>query len=217
MLAVQSPQNGQRGIGRYSRQLVSALLSRDDGHEYFLYAHAGLPTTRIPSAPHARLRLIDDDGMGATHHVDRLAHANPDGLDSLVVLSPFELWSGYCPPTRPEDGLKMAAIVYDLIPFLFPNEEAPGRALMRHYRVLEDLRRYDALLAISEATRQDTLRLLGLPGDRVTTIGGAGRTSPPTRRAGPTPRPAPCSKGWGCAAATCSTSAGSTSARTSGG
>jgi glycosyltransferase involved in cell wall biosynthesis len=35
------------------------------------------------------------------------------------------------------------------------------------------LKRYDALLAISEATRRDCLRLLGLPGTRVTNIGGA--------------------------------------------
>ena len=44
---------------------------------------------------------------------------------------------------------------------------------MRHYRVLEELKRYDALLAISEATRRDCLRLLGVAADRVTTIGAA--------------------------------------------
>ncbi len=43
MLAVQSPHHGHRGIGRYSRHLVSAWLDRDDGHDFYLYAHASLP------------------------------------------------------------------------------------------------------------------------------------------------------------------------------
>src|SRR5260370_13686601 len=64
-----------------------------------------------------------------------------------------------------------------MIPFLSPpeptDEAAPVGSRLRHYRVLEDLKRYDALLAISEATRRDTLRLLGLASDRVTNIGGA--------------------------------------------
>ncbi|MEA2630211.1 MAG: hypothetical protein QOE66_430, partial [Chloroflexota bacterium] len=148
MLAVQSPQNGPRGIGRYSQQLVSALLARDDGHEYFLYAHADRPTSRIPSGPRAHLRSLSAataaDGPGAAQRVDQLARENPDGLDALVVLSPFELWSGYCPPAQPDNGLKLAAIIYDMIPFLSPRDDAPDASLMRHYRVLEDLKRYDA-------------------------------------------------------------------------
>ena len=177
MLAVQSPHHGHRGIGRYSRHLVSALLAGEHGHDVFLYAHADLPTERIPSGPHAQLRPLGpanaSDGLNPTRLVDRLARTNPDGLDVLVVLSPFELWSGYCPPTRPANGLKLAAVVYDMIPFLFPRSEVSDGSLSRHYRVLEDLKRYDALLAISEATRRDTLRLLGMAGDRVTNISAA--------------------------------------------
>src|SRR5437588_13057304 len=77
MLAVQSPNHGHRGIGRYSRHLVSALLARDDGHEYVLYAHAALPAERIPSAPQARIRRLGGDRLTASQRVDRLARANP--------------------------------------------------------------------------------------------------------------------------------------------
>jgi glycosyltransferase involved in cell wall biosynthesis len=182
MLAVQSPHHGHRGIGRYSQHLVTALLARDDGHDYFLYAHADLPSARIPTSRRARFRWLGSetlpDGLHATQRVDRLARLNPDGLDVLVVLSPFELWSGYSPPAPPGNGLKLAAVVYDMIPFLFPRDEGPpDRSLARHYRVLEGLKRYDALLAISEATRSDTLRLLGMPEERVTAIGTASDAS----------------------------------------
>ena len=74
------------------------------------------------------------------------------------------------PPSR-ENGLRMAAVVHDLIPFLFQNENDVDPVLMRHYRVLEELRRYDVLLTNSEATRQDFLRVLRLPPEQVVTIG----------------------------------------------
>jgi glycosyltransferase involved in cell wall biosynthesis len=175
MLAVQSPQHGHRGIGRYSRHLVSALLARDDGHQYFLYAHSALPIERIPSAPGVVLRRLGPDQWTASQRIDRVVRLNPDGLDVLVVLSPFELWSNYHPPARSLQGKgpRLAAVVYDLIPFLFPREEVYDQVLVRHYRVLEDLKRYDALLTISEATRRDCLRLLAIPERRITMIGGA--------------------------------------------
>jgi glycosyltransferase involved in cell wall biosynthesis len=173
MLAVQSPHHGQRGIGRYSRHLVAALLAREDGHDYVLYTHDVLPSDRIPTAAHARLRRLGPDTRTASQRVDELVRKNPDALDVLVILSPFELWSNYVPPARRAWGPKLVAVVYDMIPFLFAGEDTHDLALLRHYRVLEELKRYDALLAISEATRHDCLRLLGLPGTQITNIGGA--------------------------------------------
>ncbi len=127
--------------------------------------------------------------MTVTQRVDRLVRQNPDGLDALVVLSPFEHWSNYHPPAPVSGGPKLAAVVYDMIPFLFAREEGYDPVLARHYRVLEDLKRYDALLSISEATRTDTLRLLGLSPNRVTNIGAAsdGKFFTPD----PSPEPSP--------------------------
>lgn len=176
MLAVQSPHHGPRGIGRYSANLVTTLLARDDGHQYVLYVHDELPTDRIPHADRAEVRLIRprwELGETMAPRMDRLARTNPDDLDWLVVLSPFETWAHYTPPVRSDNGLKLAAVVYDLIPFLLQNENVVDPVLMRHYRVLETVTRYDALLAISDATRNDCLSVLRLPPDRVVSISGA--------------------------------------------
>ncbi len=177
MLAVQSPHHGHRGIGRYANHLVAALLARDDGHEYILYAHDGLPDQRIPTGPRAEVRrLRPDPDCGATsviRCVDRLARINPDALDVLVVTSPFEQWADYLPPAHPRNGLKLVSVVYDMIPFLFPSEEGYDPLLMRYFRILEDLKRYDALLAISESTERDCSTMLGLPAGRVVNISGA--------------------------------------------
>ena len=57
MLAVQSPHHGHRGIGRYSRHLVSALLARDDGHQFTLYAHDDLQDYPVLIIPRDDVRI----------------------------------------------------------------------------------------------------------------------------------------------------------------
>ena len=113
MLAVQSPHHGHRGIGRYCRNLVATLLERHSDHHYYLYAHEELPSDRIPSAPHATLRWLGVEAergeSAVSQYMDRLVCENPDELDVLVILSPFENWLGYTPSrgpagTRPEAG-----------------------------------------------------------------------------------------------------------------
>ena len=176
MLAVQSPHHGQRGIGRYSGNLVSTILENDSDNEYILYVHDQLPTDRVPKHPNADLRLIRpnwDKGETMAPFMDRLVRTNPDQLDLFVVLSPFEKWAWYTPPARGPNGPKIVAILYDLIPFIFQNETVIDPMLLRHYRVLEELTRYDALLAISEATRKDSLSILRLPPQQVVNISGA--------------------------------------------
>lgn len=176
MLGVQSPHHGHRGIGRFGVNLVSALLARDDGHQFFLYAHEGLPQERVTTDPRATIRLVgresENESISPTQLMDRLVRTNPDQLDVMLVLSAFEPWANYCLPARPQNGLKMASVVHDLIPFLFPYENFYDHILMRYYRSLDELRRYDLLLTNSEATRQDCLASLGLPDSQVVTISG---------------------------------------------
>jgi glycosyltransferase involved in cell wall biosynthesis len=178
MLALQSPGSRARGVGRFGRNLVEAMLGRDDGHEYVFYAHDGLPIDLIPESPRATLSLLrPEPTLGESRlreAMERLARTNPHGLDLLLLINPFELVPGYEPPARPLDGLKVATVVHDLIPFLFQEEylyDPPNAAW--NYRRLRALVHYDALLTNSDATRADCLRMLGLPEGRVVTVGGA--------------------------------------------
>ena len=170
-----------RGIGRYSRSLVATLLARDPANDYVLYGRDGLPTDQIPTAPNAVLRLLrPDSARGETtlaQAMERLTATNPDGLDVLLLLNPLEMTPGFDLPAKPLNGLKMVAVVHDLIPLLFQEDyfsRWPGpERVRRYFQGLNRLRSYDALLAISEATRRDCLSLLGLSPDRVVTIGTA--------------------------------------------
>jgi glycosyltransferase involved in cell wall biosynthesis len=164
MLGVQSPDSRGRGIGRYARSLVSSMLARGVENDYVLYAHEGLSTDDFPRSPHVEHRPLgaaDDPGQAT----DRLARLNPDKLDALLVLSPFEIGVGFDPPPKPLNGLVMAAVLYDVVPFLFQERYLTWPpAADRLYRGLERLRRYDVLLAISEATRKDAEDLLDVRG-----------------------------------------------------
>ncbi len=176
MLAVQSPHHGARGIGRYSANLVSSLLAREDGHQYTLYVHDGLSLDRLPSSMRTQTRILRNRAgisESSATRIDRVARENADKLDALLILSPFEYWDGYTPPARPDNGLKLVSVVYDLIPFLFQNERAVDPVLLRQFKTLEKLKAYDALLAISDCTRNDVLSLLRMSPDRVINVSGA--------------------------------------------
>lgn len=170
-----------RGIGRYSRDFVAALLTIDPANDYVLYGQDGLPTDQIPTAPNAILRLVRPDPSGdeatMAHAMERVAETNPDGLDALLLLNPLEMGYRYDIPARPFNGLKMAALVHDVIPFIFQEEYFPawaGTDFLRRYLLgLDRLRGYDALVTNSEATRRDVISLLGVSPDRVVTIGTA--------------------------------------------
>ena len=126
-----SPRSRNRGIGRYTRNLAATLLARDPTNEYVLYCQDGLPTDQIPTAPNAVIRLLrPDPARGETtlaHAMERLTETNPDGLDVLLLLNPLEMAPGYDLPAKPLNGLKMAAVVYDLIPLIFQEEYFPVR------------------------------------------------------------------------------------------
>ena len=167
----------------------------------------GLPTDQIPTAPNAVVRLLrPDPARGETtlaHAMERLTATNPDGLDVLLLLNPLEMVPDYDLPAKPLNGLKMVAVVHDLIPLLFQEEYFscwPGPEYVgRYFQGLNRLRSYDVLLANSEATRRDFLSLLGLSPDRVVTIGTAsdGRFFVPDRT---DPMPAEsrrCCRYWG--------------------
>lgn len=167
-----------RGVGRYTRQLVSQLLAGGQRHDYLLYFHAGLPDAE-GTWPGTAIRLLEPDGVGAIDGaLRRLAGENPDRLDLLLLSNPLENFRGYLPPQPSTGGLRMAAIVYDLIPALFPRQYLRHPAIADAYRrALATIEQYDLLLTISDAGRDDCLKLLRTAAERTVNISAAGDES----------------------------------------
>lgn len=171
-----------RGVGRYTHEFVNALLDLGTGHEFLLYAQEGAPGDYIPGRGRVDVRwLRPDPAKGERTLSDvyrRLLGTNADGIDMLLLTNPSELRFDYVPPSPPLNGIKMVALVHDLIPLIFSEHyfrRWPGPEYARQYlRGLDRLRRYDAFVTNSAATRDDVIAHLGARKDRVTNIGAGG-------------------------------------------
>lgn len=175
MLGVQSAGRA-RGVGRYTRSLVRELLARNPHGEYVLYFYADAPGAddAWPGSPAIR-HLPGEARSGLDRIARRLVQENPDRLDVLLLSCPLENFCGYLPPAPPANALRMAAIVYDLIPAIFPEQYLRHPSIARAYwRSLDALSHYDLLLTISAAGRQDCLLWLPTPPERVVNISAAG-------------------------------------------
>ena len=168
-----------RGLGRYVRSLISALVSRDHDNSYVLYCPDRLIADQLPTARNAEIHLLRRDAArgeaNLTDALTRVITTNPDAMDVFLLLDAPALASSYCLPSQPASGLKVAALIHDLLPLLFADDSSPGQAeaerLRREVESLDRLGRYDALLAPSEAVRDGLCSVVRGDPDRVVTIG----------------------------------------------
>ncbi|MEO6811720.1 MAG: glycosyltransferase, partial [Isosphaeraceae bacterium] len=103
-LGMQSPSSRGRGIGRYARSLVSALVAADPSVEYCLYAHHGLPIGDVAESTNLEVCWLPEAATRADA-IDLVAAENPDALDLLLLTSPVALFDGYQAPAKPLNGL----------------------------------------------------------------------------------------------------------------
>lgn len=161
--------NGDRGIAAYSQSLVLQLC-----REYPEHRHLFLWDDRLPPPPRtAEL---------AEHGEWWLEPALADGFDGRIdsvfttcfFLPDFGRGSEYIHPRwlRRHQPHRLG-IVYDLIPYLFPERYFPSPESRGSYlESLRLMREYDQLFAISQATRRDTIRHAGVDASRVHCVYG---------------------------------------------
>ncbi len=159
LIGAQSPSYRGRGIARYSTDFVRAMVRGYPELVAAVLLHPELPT---PEG-------LDD--------LEDWLTTDPDWERASVVhlSSVFELevpvrtyWSRSASASR----LFTALTVYDFIPDLFPGWYLEDPGLRRRWRCCREVvRAADAVFALSETSRQDTISLLGVPERRVHVIG----------------------------------------------
>jgi glycosyltransferase involved in cell wall biosynthesis len=178
MLGGQDPDGQGRGVGRYVGQFVESLTCLDTTNEYLLYSFDRLPAWPGHAGTRTQTRILQSGHGPLAKTVQTLVDHNPDRLDLFLVTSPFSKVEGYRPPTKPVGRLRLASILYDLIPLLVDRNFYVGAEpadLADYFERLARLRDYDLILAISNATRADALSYLGLLPRRVVNISAATR------------------------------------------
>lgn len=183
-----------RGIGRYSLALALGVARNAGGHEVWLVLNAALggAIEDIRQAfdglvPRERICLFDGAGASAEAHPVNSPRARAGELlreyaiaqlrpDAVLVTSLFE---GYVDDAvvsigRFGDGVATAAVLYDLIPFLNPQQYLRQPEQRSYYeRKIASLRQAGLLLAISDYSRQEAIDALGLDPERVVSISTA--------------------------------------------
>lgn len=149
----------QAGIGQYILHLTNALAALDQTNEYFLF-QSRKDRTHLVNAPNFHRRIL---WTPSHHRFERLAMSAemlPHTLD--ILHSP-----DFIPPLKTR--APNVITVHDLAFLLYPRFLTPEAA--RYYGQIDPASRSAAhIIAVSQSTKRDVTRLLGVPDDKVSVI-----------------------------------------------
>ena len=177
-----------RGIGRYSLSLAQAIARNAGNHDVCLALNAQLPESisTIRQAfehliPEERIRIFDVPQFNTLGNWEsRSAEAIREAFlvdlnpDIVLVTSLFEgFWTNAVLSVGAfGGGHRTAVVLYDLIPFIYPENYLRTSEMQNYYQQkLEWMKRSGLVLAISESSRQEGIRLLGMSEDKVVNWG----------------------------------------------
>jgi glycosyltransferase involved in cell wall biosynthesis len=182
-----------RGIGRYTRSFLREFARLGEKHEIFILLNTMLPEAidqlryelrdLIPSENFITWSAESPVGGMFMENWDRRAFArevweeavNALEPDLLIVSSLFEGAEDNAVSAIPvgRDYL-VATICYDLIPLLYRQHYLLDPGMEAYYRrQIEQMRRSDFLLAISQSAAQEAVQFLRYPAERIMNIGAA--------------------------------------------
>ncbi len=159
------------GIGRYTRELVQALVVEAPGNRYTLFSArppATLPVPdSLPVAPHVSHRPAPLD----ERWLYRLWHRARIPLPVQLFTGPLDLFHSPDFVLPPVGGrIPTLLTVHDLSFIRYP-ATFPAQLVAYLNRVVpRSVARADHILADSEATRRDLAALWNVPGDKVTVL-----------------------------------------------
>lgn len=174
-----------RGIGHYSRELIQELLNQYDHAMEFHFLNLyqdytgdpGLDGTcklyQYPMGPRVmdvgERQLLRDSRTKAIiegavrHFIDQ------SRIDVMFFTSPTEYGNMY--ENKWFQDVFTVGILYDLIPFIFPRQCLCDPDFEKDYKKsINFLKGLDLLLAISQSAKDDAVRLLGIPAEKIVVI-----------------------------------------------
>ncbi len=187
--------NSKRGIGRYTLSVFEKLAKIIENNELFVLANRNYEE-QFEFLRQRFIRLVPRGHFLPYFHEPILYGSNSKNTtileniaESLVlqaynllnpdfVLTPsfFEGWKekGVVPTPIFPTSYKKAAIVYDLIPFIFSNQYLDKNQDYKTWYLnkIDSVKKFDLLFAISESTRNDFINLLGIHPQKIFNISG---------------------------------------------
>lgn len=156
------------GIGRYVRELVSALSHLDDETPYRLFV-AGSSIQNLPSSPGRNFQWRPT--RLTPRWLARIWHRARLPLPVELVTGRVKLYHAtdfVLPPTLPQTRTLLT--VHDLSFVRVPETASPALKSYLDTVVPLSVQRADHVLADSEATKNDLVALYGTPADKITVL-----------------------------------------------
>ena len=173
-----------RGIGVYTRNLIEAMLRIAPEHEYhFLNLYGDFPdgiTLNERCFVHSYYQgpIIQDLGDRNIFRIPELERIREAQVKNFLENSKIDLmlWtslSEYGYPFKIDwfQSVKTAAIIHDLIPLIFPQQCLFDNRYKKDYmESLDFIKGVDLLLSNSQATKDDCVRLLKIPREKISVV-----------------------------------------------
>ena len=189
---IQSEASRTRGIGRYSYEVVRNILSINSGYDFILVANGALEDLRYLFKDQLEKENISYYEWFAPcpldyisknqsiYEIGLLLRSYAIGLldvDIFIITSFLEGFSNNC---LTEVNLeicqtKVISIFYDLIPLLNPQLYLDSNPIFSSFyrKKIHGLKKFDALLAISESSANEVINYLGIDSNKVFNISSA--------------------------------------------
>lgn len=151
-LAFKQSASKDRGIGRYSRNMIETIMNLNKEHQYYFFT---------PNYIRSKLELKERiQGFIAQHKIDIFQITSP--FDYFFSLE--REWFG---------DTKVAVIFYDTIPLIYPEVYLPSPMLVKRYKnMLDFIASCDIIYAISETTKNDAITYGGMDGNKIKVVYG---------------------------------------------
>lgn len=162
------------GVSNYTQKLVESLLKIDHKNQYILFG-SSLRQSK-------KLRNFKDKLSDYKNVEFKLLHLPPTFLDFLwnrLHILPIEKFIGHVdifhssdwtqPPIKSEDTKKITTI-HDMVVYLFPSSVHPKIIATQKRRLNRVKGEADAIIADSQATKEDIIKFLEISEERITVV-----------------------------------------------
>lgn len=171
--ALQTRNSRGRGIGRYTKSVLEALLSQQTDNHYQMFANSTLPEPELDKNifPY---HGIDYSQIGSCDINELLMKTTMLAADveGVFVPSPMEGLDSTIPDYT-SFPKQIFTICYDLIPLIFADRYLNDPNMHSLYmKRLINVQNADFIFAISESTRQDCIKHLSISPDKIINISG---------------------------------------------
>jgi glycosyltransferase involved in cell wall biosynthesis len=181
--ALQTEQSRNRGIGRYTENLINKIIELNSSDNYKLFLN-GNYKEKVNVKLDTKSEIITISYTTAAHYEKNTANFliqflkyRASHLDIIQIFSAFEGFPSNLPVMNPYfDKLDsvICTMIYDFIPLHFPEYYLSNSdSKITYYKKLKTVYDSDILFADSESTRTDAINMLGINPRKVIYIGGA--------------------------------------------